>query len=229
MFARGPHDGPATFETGDPRLKLERANSLEATVRLKLARSRFEGALWAAKFDRYIFGDATGRSCDEEGNCIANDTQDLKELVYRQGSALFRGAEAKAVIDVYESGAGTLQATGLADYVRATLTDNGNVPRISPYHIGAGLTWARSEVDVGIMVKYTGRQGDVGARETPTAGSVSVDAQTAWRPFAARPGIEFALVARNLADSVQRNAVALNKDEVLQPGREVKLLARARF
>ncbi|HET8883074.1 MAG TPA: TonB-dependent receptor, partial [Solimonas sp.] len=34
LFARGPHDGPATYETGDPTLDLERANSLEGTVRV---------------------------------------------------------------------------------------------------------------------------------------------------------------------------------------------------
>src|SRR5262249_54484967 len=28
LYADGPHDGPHTFETGDPDLKLERANSL---------------------------------------------------------------------------------------------------------------------------------------------------------------------------------------------------------
>jgi iron complex outermembrane receptor protein len=41
--------------------------------------------------------------------------------------------------------------------------------------------------------------------------------------------VEFALNARNLTDSIQRNAVALNKDEVLMPGRDIRLMVRARF
>ena len=28
LFARGPHDGPGTFETGNPALRIERVNSL---------------------------------------------------------------------------------------------------------------------------------------------------------------------------------------------------------
>jgi iron complex outermembrane receptor protein len=51
LFARGAHDGPATFETGDPTLGIERANSLEATLRAKTDALRFEGSVWGAKFD----------------------------------------------------------------------------------------------------------------------------------------------------------------------------------
>ena len=37
------------------------------------------------------------------------------------------------------------------------------------------------------------------------------------------------LVGRNLTDTTQRNAIALNKDEVTLPGRDVRLLLRAAF
>jgi iron complex outermembrane receptor protein len=229
LFARGPHDGPATFETGDSSLGVERANSLEATVRIKAARAVFEGALWGARFDDYIFGALTGRTCDDDGNCVAGGSQALKELNYAQTGAKFWGVEGKTTFNVYESAFGTLQAIALADYVRARLDGGDNVPRISPYHLSGGLTWALDEVDAGVMLRYTGRQEDVAPAETATAGFVSLDAQAAWRPFATSPGIEFALVGRNLTDTEQRNALSLNKDEVLQPGREVRLLARAKF
>jgi iron complex outermembrane receptor protein len=48
-----------------------------------------------------------------------------------------------------------------------------------------------------------------------------------WRPFEKSPDIEIALVGRNLTDEEQRNAVSLNKDEVVLPGREVRLMIRA--
>ena len=227
LFARGPHDGPGTFETGDPTLKVERANSLEGTLRIKQDRGLFEGALWGVKFNDYIFGNLTGRTCDDQGNCIIGDGEALKELYYAQSGAKFWGAEAKSTFNLFESGAGTWQAIGLADYVRATLDGGGNVPRISPYHVGAGLSFDGRSVDGGVLVKYTGRQNDVATAETPTAGFVSLDAQAAWRPFVSNPGVEFALIGRNLTDSVQRNAVALNKDEVILPGREIRLMVRA--
>ncbi|MEJ1960602.1 MAG: TonB-dependent receptor [Gammaproteobacteria bacterium] len=43
LFARGPHDGPATFESGDPNLKAERSNSLEGTIRNPYRRRTLRG------------------------------------------------------------------------------------------------------------------------------------------------------------------------------------------
>jgi iron complex outermembrane receptor protein len=230
LFARGPHDGPLTFETGDPALEKERANSAEATLRWRAGRVHADGALWITRFDHYIYGALTGQTCDEEGNCAAGNAQELKELFYTQQDALFRGAEAHAQIELLQHGSSDLHLNLLADVVRATLANSGgDVPRIPPYHLGAGLAWQGQRIDASVFIKYAGRQSDVATSETPTAAFTTVDAQFAWRPSANHPGIELALVGKNLADSVQRNAVALNKDEVVMPGRDIRLMFRARL
>jgi len=229
LFARGPHDGPGTFETGDPTLKVERANSLEGSVRVRLDKVRFDGSVWGAKFRDYIYGQLTGRTCDDEGNCVAGDSEGLRQLNYGQRDAKFWGVEGKSTIDLAESSAGKLQGEVLADYVRATLTGGENVPRIPPYHVGAGLDWDAGAYNANVLVKYSAAQNEVATAETRTAGFVSIDAQVGWRPWSAFPDLQLALVGRNLTDSVQRNAVALNKDEVILPGRDVRLLVRASF
>jgi len=89
LFARGPHDGPATFEIGDSSLKIERANSLEATARFHVAKGRVEASVWGARFDNYIYGALTGRTCDEDGNCAFGSPEELKELNYSQRDADF--------------------------------------------------------------------------------------------------------------------------------------------
>jgi iron complex outermembrane recepter protein len=229
LYAHGPHDGPATFETGDPNLTIERANSAEASVRLHWDNVRIEGSLWGALFDNYIFGRLTGRTCDDAGNCIPGDSQDLKELFYEQRAARFWGLEAQGTFGLGEVGDGTLSADVLADYVRATLDGGGNVPRIPPYHVGAGLTWVSDKFDAGFMLRYAGAQHLTGATETPTKGFVDLDAQLAWRPFTEHPGIEIAVVGHNLTDAVQRNVVALNHDDVILPGRDVRVVLRAAY
>lgn len=229
LFARGPHDGPRTFETGDPSLGLERASSAELSLRWRGGRVHADGSLWITHFDDYIHGALTGRSCDEDGHCAAGDAGELKELFYAQQDALFRGAEAHAEIELLQRASGDLHLTLQADVVRATFNAGGNVPRIPPWHATAGVTWQAARVDAAVSVKYSARQSDTGAGETATADFISLDAQLGWRPWATRPDIELALVGRNLADTVQRNAVALNKDEVLLPGRDVRLMIRARF
>ncbi len=230
LYARGPHDGPGTFETGDPTLALERANSLEGTLRVRADKVHFDGSLWGVKFTHYIFGALTGRTCNDQGVCLNDDSGPLKELNYTQLGARFWGAEAKVGYDLLAVSSGKLHADVLADYVRAKLDNGaGNVPRIPPYHLGGGLSWTSASFDAGFLVKYTGRQTDTAVAETPTAGFASVDAQVGWRPLSTNPDFELALIGRNLTDSTQRNAIALNKDEVILPGRDVRLLVRAAF
>lgn len=225
LFARGPHEGSGTFETGDPTLGIERANSLEATLRYDLGGVALEAAVWTARFDGYVFGELTGRTCDEEGDCLVEEG-DYRELVHGQRDARFRGAEFKATADVYSSDAGVLRVMGLADYVRATLDGGENVPRLPPYHLGAGLNWDAPALSAGFLVRYAGRQDKTGFGETPTDSFYSVDAQLAWRPMKDRADFDLALVGRNLTDEEQRNAVSLNKDEVPLPGREFRLMFR---
>jgi iron complex outermembrane receptor protein len=230
LFARGPHDGPGTYEIGDPNLKVERANSVEATVRVHEESYQVEGAVWGAKFENYIFGALTGRTCDDVGICAPGDAGELKEQVYGQVNATFYGAEGKSSIQLLKVSQGTLQAKLMADYVRARLSGGaGNVPRIPPYHVGVGMDWQSTRLDAGFWVKYTAAHTQTATAETPTGGFVSLDATLGWRPLANRQNFEIALIGRNLTDTTQRNSVALNKDAVVLQGRDVRLLFRAGF
>src|SRR6185312_7121485 len=208
LFARGPHDGPGTFETGDPNLRLERANSVEGTLRVRSGKFNLEGSVWESAFDNFIFGQLTGRTCDEDGNCAVGNGGEFKELNYTQQGAQFWGLEGKASYALWDSGSGRLEANLQGDYVRATLDGGGNVPRIPPYRIGGGLDWQSDDVDVGVLLLYAGKQTAFGAFDTPTPGYVELNANIAWRPLPAHPGFELALVGCNLTDDVQRDAAA---------------------
>jgi len=229
LFARGPHDGPGTFETGDPTLEEERANSLEGTLRFTHERVGFEGSLWYTSFSNYIFGRLTGRTCDDDGNCVADDSQELQELDYTQVDATFRGAEGKATFGLGDAAMGHLRLDLLADVVRATIDGGGNVPRMPPYHVGVGLHWDGTKFDGGVLVRYSAEQDHVAFAETPTDAFTSVDAHFGWRPMPQHAGLELAVVGRNLTNSLQRNSVALNKDDVILPGRDLRVVVRAMF
>jgi iron complex outermembrane receptor protein len=226
QFARGPHDGPQTFETGNPSLRMERANSLEGTVRLRLPEFTFDGSAYLTSFNNYIYGALTGRNCDEAGACAFGSREPLRELNYVQRSANFRGLEGKAAYDLFHTQDGVLQVTALADYVRATLTGGVNVPRMPPWRAGGGLEWQSEAFDAGFQIIRVGDQNDPGPFDTATPGYVSVDAQLSWRPFPQNSKIELALIAHNLADEVERNAASLNKDLVVMPGRNIRLALR---
>jgi iron complex outermembrane receptor protein len=230
LFARGPHDGPGTFDTGVPTIDEERANSLEGTLRFNGDRVELQGSLWVTSFSNYIFGMLTGRTCDEEGTCVDDDSLDFRELNYVQVDSTFHGTEAKASFALGDGSNGRLRLDLVGDYVRAKIDNGGgNVPRIPPYHVGVGLHWDGSSFDGGVLVRYSAEQDDVAVGETVTDDFTSVDAHFGWRPMPDRAGVELAIVGRNLTDTVQRNAVALNKDEVLLPGRDIRLVARVNF
>lgn len=227
LFARGGHDGPNTYETGDPDLHLERANSVEATLRVVQNRFRFEGSLYSSWFRNYIYGQLTGRTCDDDGVCSVGGDGDLKELFYEQQGAWFRGAEAEAHFALIKGENHTFELRGLGDYTRATFSHGGNVPRIPPYRIGGGIHYASPMVDAGLLLIHAGRQDKFGLFDTPTPSYNQLTGQVAWRPFKAHPGIEFAVVGQNLTNDVQRNAAALNKDDVVLPGRNIRFVVRA--
>ncbi len=223
LYARGPHEASATYETGDPLLKPERSNAAEASLRIRLPEFSFDGSVYYNSFDNYIYGALTGRDCDEDGNCAFGSGDELRELNYLQTGAIFRGIEGKAAWDVWHDDSGVVQLTVLGDVVRVTLAGGGNVPRIPAWRIGGGIGWESEAFDLGFQVIKVGEQNHISPFETPTDGYVSLDANLSWRPFAANRGITFTLAASNLADEVVRNAAALNKDTVAGPGRSVRL------
>lgn len=229
LYARGVHEATATWEIGDPEFKVERANSAELTLRWRHGRVHADGAVWVSDFKNYIFGEFTGRTCSEEGDCVDGDAEELTELLYIQQGARFHGAEGHAEIELAQVGAGHLHLQLMADTVRAKLDGGGNVPRIPPWRVGGGLAWVSSAFDANVFVRRVGTQKHVAAEEFATGAFTNLDAELAWRPWPSRQGTELALVGRNLTDSRQRSATAFNKEEVLQPGRDLRVMLRVKL
>jgi iron complex outermembrane receptor protein len=229
LYARGVHEATATWEIGDPGLSQERATSTELSMRWRGGRVHADGSLWVSDFRNFIFGELTGRSCSEEGLCVNGHGEELTEVLFTQRDALFHGAEGHAEIELLKA-RGDLHLNLMGDWVRAKFDgDGGNVPRIPPWRIGGGISWHAERFDASVFLRYSGRQDKTGAAETPTGSFTNLDAQFVWRPWMSRPGVELSLVGRNLTDSRQRNAVAFNKDEVMLPGRDLRLVLRVSF
>ncbi|WP_226017673.1 TonB-dependent receptor [Novosphingobium sp. FKTRR1] len=224
LFARGAHDGPGTYELGDATLKPERANSLEGSLRIRKGPFRFDGSVYATWFNNYIYGDLTGKLCDDAGVCGTDGS--LRQLFYRQQGARFRGVEGEAHYDLLRGQGGTLSAKLMGDVTRATLDDGSNVPRIPPWRMGGGLGWQGDRFDAGINLIHAGRQSHFGRFDSATPAYDALDAQASWRPFRNLPGVEFAIVGQNLTNAVQRNAASLNKDLVISPGRNVRFVIK---
>jgi iron complex outermembrane recepter protein len=238
LFSRGPHDATNTFDIGNPNLAIEVAKSIELGIRRAPGPFRFELVGYYTRFDGFIFRQLTGVMCGATFDTCGDPDADLKQAVYSQRDAIFRGAEFQSQYDVAPLWTGVWGVENQFDVVRATFTDGTNVPRIPPVRVGGGLFWRDANWLVRVNLLHAFAHTDVEVTptfvETPTAGYNNLKAEVSYRMKVDRPGfgpydVTVGVVGNNLLNDDIRNSVSYTKDEVLMPGRAVRAFANVRF
>jgi len=235
LFSRGAHDATGTFDIGNPNLVIETAKSVEIGLRKANGPFRFEATAYYTRFDNFIFRRLTGVLCDSDfASCGAPDAE-LKQAVYSQRDATFRGGEFQRQLDIGPLYGGIWGIEDQFDVVRATFTDGTNVPRIPPVRVGAGLYWRDANWFMRVNLLHAFAQNDIAViGETPTAGYNLLKAEVSYRTkldsswFGARE-MTVGLVGNNLLNESIRNSVSYTKDEVLMPGIGVRAFANLKF
>jgi len=235
LFSRGPHDATATFDIGNPNLKIEEANSIEAGIRRAAGPFRFELTAYYTRFNGFIFRRLTGNTCSEDA-CIAGDGEELKQAVYSQRDATFRGIEWQSQYEVAPLRTGVWGIENQFDVVRATFTDGTNVPRIPPVRVGGGLFYRDSAWLARVNLLHAFPQNNIAlVGETPTPGYNDLRAEISyrWVPTRLTPDslreVVVGVTGTNLLNDDIRNSVSYTKDEVLMPGRGVRFFANVKY
>jgi iron complex outermembrane receptor protein len=230
LFSKGPHDATGTFEIGNPGLAVEKANTFEFGLKRAKGQVRFDASVYQSFYDGFIFKSFTGRQCDGTLASCGSGSE-LNERVFAQRDAMFTGAEIGAEVDVGTIGRGVWGISGQYDYVRARFEDHINVPRIPPHRIGGGLYY-RDPAWLARIFSLTALRQDavsaIDARDTPTSGYTLLNAEIAYTFKSGNEGsfasaTTIGLKGENLLDDDVRNHVSFQKDEVLQPGRTIRL------
>jgi iron complex outermembrane recepter protein len=235
LFSRGAHDATATFDIGDPNLKIEAANSIEAGLRRAVGPFRFELTAYYTHFNGFIFRRLTGNTCDGT-SCILGPGDELKQAVYSQRDANFRGIEWQSQYEVAPLWMGVWGIENQFDVVRATFTDGTNVPRIPPVRIGGGVFYRDSAWLARVNLLHAFPQNNIAlVGETPTPGYNDLRAELSyrWTPTRLTPDslreVVVGITGTNLLNDDIRNSVSYTKDEVLLPGRGVRLFANVKY
>src|SRR3981189_96120 len=235
LFSRGPHDATATFDIGNPNLTIETAKSVEIGLRRATGPLAFEATAYYTRFDNFIFRRLTGVMCDGTFDSCGAPDAELKQAVYSQRNAIFRGGEFQSQLDISQFYGGVWGIENQFDIVRATFTDGTNVPRIPPVRVGGGVFWRDANWLVRVNLLHAFAQNDVAViAETPTAGYNMLKAEISYKTtldpswFGAREMI-VGLTGNNLLNANIRNSVSYNKDEVLLPGIGVRAFANLKF
>jgi len=232
LFSKGVHEATGTFEIGNPFLDLEKARTFELGFKRARGAFRFDASTYYTKFDGFIFKQRTGETCDGTlASCTPTGAgTELDQILFQQRNATFYGAELLAQLDIGRVWRGTWGIDGQYDFVHARFDDaqNGNVPRIPPHRAGAGLYYRDANWLARVGFLHAFDQDRIGEHETPTDGYTLVNADLAYTlklgpQGGALPEMTIGLKGENLLDDDVRNHVSFKKDEVLQPGRTVRL------
>jgi len=233
LFSQGPHDATATFEIGNPNLKRERARTMEISLRRAEGPLRLEATGYYTRYTGFIYRNYTGLFCDDDFASCGTGTEN-RQIVYQQQNATFYGAEIIGQYDILPVGDGFAGVEAQFDAVRAQFDDNTNVPRIPPYRVGGGV-YVRADgwyARVNLLHAFAHTQ--IAPFETPTAGYDDLRAEVSYtKPLDPKiygaSSVTLGLQGRNLLDADIRNSASFKKDEVLLPGRNVRLFLTARF
>jgi iron complex outermembrane recepter protein len=229
LFSKGLHEATANFEIGNPFLQKEAARTIEVGLRKATGPFRFDASLYRTEFDGFIFRQRTGVLCDD-ALATCGTGSELNQVLFLQRDATFTGAEVQAELDVARIWRGVWGIDAQYDFVHARFDDaqGGNVPRIPPHRAGAGVYYRDANWLARIGFLHAFDQNRIGEHETPTEGYTLLNADLAYT-FKLDPGLGMApemtigLKGLNLLDDDVRNHVSFKKDEVLEPGRVIRL------
>ncbi len=230
LFSKGVHDATGTFELGNPDLATEKARTIEFGLKRAKGDLRFDSGLYYTRFEGFIFKSLTGVECDATlASCGDGDPDNqLKQLLFEQRDAAFYGAEVAVQYDVAPIWRGVWGVEGQYDFVRARFEGDGNVPRIPPHRLGGGLFYRDNNWFARTGVLHAFRQDEIAENETPTSSYTLVSMELSYifrlgPQGSVVPEWTIGLKGENLLDDDVRNAVSFKKDEVLLPGRSIRL------
>ena len=233
LFYKGPHDSTATFEIGDPNLKIESANTFEIGFKRAKGAFRFDVSAYRTYFKDFIYKRFTGEMCDGDFASCGTGTE-LDQIVYSQRDATFTGAEVLAEQDVARIWRGVWGIEGRYDFVHAVFDDGTYVPKLPPHRLGGGVYYRDANWLARVNLLHAFRQNEFADFDTPTPGYNLLNAELSYafklNPRAGVvPEMTIGLKAENLLDDDIRNSVSYKKDEVLQPGRSIRLFGRVKL
>lgn len=234
LYSRGPHESTATFEIGDPNLKLERARTIELGLRRDVGAFRLDAAAYHTRYTGFISKRFTGARCDDDfASCGTGE--ELQQVLISQQNATFYGAEIAGQIDVLPIGSGMVGIEGRYDFVHATFDRGGGaVPRIPPHRLGGGAFWRDGGWFARVALLHAFDHTRTAFAETPTKGWNNLRAELSYtrafdRRMAGVSEMTVGVRGENLLDDDIRNSTSFRKDLVLSPGRNVRLFMSAKF
>ena len=213
------HAATGLIEIGDPDLDEETALNADLSIVWESQQSWVELTLFYNQFEDYIFLANSGSEADE-----------TPVYLYTQDDADFYGVELESEFHVARLWQGDLSLSVFGDMISGEFDDNGDVPRMPPRRLGAGLNWSDDNLGAWLRVVDAGDQDDPGDFETETDGYTRWDAGVDYRlGFRDDNELFFFLKWKNIGDDEIRLSTSFLRNYAPQAGESVEAGIRYSF
>ncbi|RIA43903.1 iron complex outermembrane receptor protein [Hephaestia caeni] len=222
LFANGGHAGTQAYELGNPNFKLEKSWGLEATLHHHSDAFSVDASAFYNWFSNYIYENQAAQGVCEAAAAPSGRDVDLPCYQISQADARYYGFEIDATARLATIGGTAINADGLADYVHATVTGQGPVPRIPPLRLLGGIEAQSDTVTGRVEVEHSFKQDRVADFETATPSYTMVNASLSLSPFGAGNRTSLVLSANNIFDVNARRHSSFLKDFAPLAGRDLR-------
>jgi len=213
------HAATGVIEIGDPDLDEEVSLNADLSLGWQGEQSWVELTFFYNQFEDYIFLANSGAEADE-----------TPVYVYAQDDADFYGVELESEFHLARLWQGDLSLSLFGDMISGEFDDAGDVPRLPPARVGAGLNWADDNLGAWMRVVDAGDQDDPGAFETETDGYTRWDAGIDYRlGFRDDRELFFFLKWKNIGDDEIRLSTSFLRNYAPQAGESVEAGVRFSF
>ncbi len=240
LYASGAHLATMTFEVGDVGLNKEKSTNVDLYWRKNAGKLQFTANLFYNLMDDFIFlqerdadndGAADRVNADFNGDLGAAPaaTGELLLVTHSQDDARFMGFELEGTAQLLDGANGDLEARLWADYVRGERDGDINLPRITPWRFGAGLSYSRNAWYAALDYARVNRQGDTAPLEAATAGYHDLRLYARYRLSLADRELTLFAGVDNLLNEEQRRHTSFVSRQAPLPGRSARFGMRFTF
>lgn len=240
LYADGPHLATNSFELGDPALGLETSLNFDLYWHRTSGRLTWSANLFYNRLADFIFlneldlngdGLADRVEADFSGDPaeILTDADELLLVRHVQDDVDLYGLELEVDLNLFNDRRGDLHLRAWTDYVRGRVAGGPDLPRITPWRIGAGLDYRRGRWSLLLDYMRVQAQHSTAPLETHTPGHDSLDLYAGYSLPVTDAELTLFLRASNLFDEEIRRHTSLLKDQAPLPGRAALLGLRVEF
>ncbi|MBB4155390.1 iron complex outermembrane receptor protein [Sphingomonas jinjuensis] len=229
LFANGAHAGTQAYELGSPDFRLEKSWGLEGTIHAHGNGFSIDASAYYNWFTNYISENQVDAAICQAAAAPSGRTVDLPCFQYQQRDARYWGFEADASVRVAQIGSYQINADILGDYVRATIVDQGPVPRIPAPRVLGGVEAQGDTLSGRVEVEHVFDQNRIAPFETTTNEYTMVNASLAISPWGKANKTSLLLSANNIFDVVARRHASFLKDFAPLAGRDLRVTLRVGF